>query len=76
MNRPKIELEFREFGILVRHGDKFMDGLTPDEALWTVAQILNEKPGRYLKTLAENSAWDFKYREQPLLLQARIGSPS
>lgn len=40
----------------VRHGDRYADGLTRDEALWAVACVLTAKQCPWMKTTAEHEA--------------------
>lgn len=44
-------------GSAVFNGVLWAEGLTPDETLWTIAQLLNDKPARYLKTNEQEGAW-------------------
>ncbi len=62
----KITLEVTPMGITVTRDDdgRWDHGLSRDEALWTVAEILNDRPGRYLKTDEEHETWNKKYRNQ------------
>lgn len=53
-------IESRGFKITVNDA-LWEDGLTQDEALWTVAQFLLGMPLRYLKTDAEHEARRMKY---------------
>lgn len=50
-------------GFFVRIGNRWEEGLTPDEALWTVAQFLNNREPRYLKTDAEHGALKRRFHE-------------
>lgn len=65
----KIEIEKSDMGVTVRCDDVWADCLGYDEALFTVAAILNGRAPRYLKTTEMNAAWNHKYRGPILLLK-------
>ena len=57
----KIELENNEGMWYLRWGNKWMDHLTSDEALGTIASIIYAGNASYLKTDEEHAAWNAKY---------------
>jgi hypothetical protein len=58
----KIELESNEEMWFLRWGNLWMDHLTADEALGTIASIIYAGKAGYLKTDEEHAAWNAKYQ--------------
>lgn len=58
----KIELERKDDMWFLRWGKFWMDHLTSDEALGTIASIIYADKSGYLKTDEEHAAWDAKYK--------------
>ena len=58
----KIELENNEGMWYLRWGKKWMDHLTSDEALGTIASIIYVGKADYLKTDEEHAAWEHRHQ--------------